>query len=299
MHDTRDAIGLFNNDLIVGNHDSITLFGAQSQAALQNYSKAVSKILLRSDDELESAIDDVLSEIERLEIRIAKKTPLFFEFGNRQKALTKEYHRIVTYIERVCLFFQMQQAQLLKEIKLLEKLSITVGESVTSLEHSIEIGERVLSNRNSMKKQFGNRNPFNLCDYEKDMDAWYFRLEHRMDDLRVSHTVALQNQAQIKFLYENNLVLIDRISAAIANTFPIWKNQMVIMLGIERLEKRLEDQDKVLRSSSSKTQPLDIKSVAVLNEKLKAALQETISLEKNDMRIRQEFQENIHYMERG
>lgn len=31
LQHTRDAIEIFNGDLIIGNHDSITLFGTQSQ----------------------------------------------------------------------------------------------------------------------------------------------------------------------------------------------------------------------------------------------------------------------------
>ena len=111
LQHTRDAIEIFDGDLIIGNHDSITLFGTQSQVRLRDYSKVVSKLLLRNNDELELAIEDVISEIEKSEAQMAKKKLSFFGLRNRKKELTKEYNRIATYIERLCLFFQMQQAQ--------------------------------------------------------------------------------------------------------------------------------------------------------------------------------------------
>lgn len=295
LQDTREAIGLFDGSLTLGNHDSITLLGAQAQAALRDYSRSASKLLLRKDDELESAINDVISEIERFDVQAVKKVPMFFEFVIRKKSLAKEYHKLVAYMERACLFFQMQQAQLLKETKLLEKLSATVGESAVSLKHCIEIGERVLENRNSEKERSDPDFALDLSDRRKEIDAWYARLVRRIDDLRVSYTAALQNQAQINFLCQNNLVLLDRISAIITNTFPIWQSQMVVILGTERLKKRLEDQDNVFRRSLGNTQQLDLKRVEALNEQLKAALQETVSLRKNDLRIRKEFQENIYH----
>ena len=298
LQHTRDAIGIFDGDLIIGNHDSITLFGAQSQVRLRDYSKAVSKLLLRNNDELELAIEEVISEIEKSEAQMAKKKLSFFGLRNRKKELTKEYNRISTYIERLCLFFQMQQAQLLKEIKLLEKLSATVGESIVALENNIAIGEKILCDKTPTEKQSDNFHPLNIIDDSENMDVWYDRLTRRIDDLRVSHTVALQNQAQIRFLYENDLVLLDRIAATISNTFPIWQSQMVVMLGIERLEKRLEDQEKVF-SSSSQQEQLDVERIVALNRKLKDALNEADSLEKKDLHIRKEFREAIHYIERG
>ena len=298
LQHTRDAIGIFDGDLIIGNHDSITLFGAQSQVRLRDYSKAVSKLLLRNNDELELAIEEVISEIEKSEAQMAKKKLSFFGLRNRKKELKKEYNRIATYIERLCLFFQMQQAQLLKEIKLLEKLSATVGESIVALENNIAIGEKILCDKTPTEKQSDNFHPLNIIDDSENMDVWYDRLTRRIDDLRVSHTVALQNQAQIRFLYENDLVLLDRIAATISNTFPIWQSQMVVMLGIERLEKRLEDQEKVF-SSSSQQEQLDVERIVALNRKLKDALNEADSLEKKDLHIRKEFREAIHYIERG
>ena len=298
LQHTRDAIEIFDGDLIIGNHDSITLFGTQSQVRLRDYSKAISKILLRNNDELELAIEDVISEIEKSEAQMAKKKLSFFGLRNRKAELTKEYNRIATYIERLCLFFQMQQAQLLKEIKLLEKLSATVGESIVALENDIAIGEKILCNKTPTEKQSDNYRPLNVINDSENMDVWYARLTRRIDDLRVSHTVALQNQAQIRFLYENDLVLLDRIAAAISNTFPIWQSQMVVMLGIERLEKRLEDQEKVF-SNSSQQEQLDVERIVALNRKLKDALNEADSLEKKDLRIRKEFREATHNIERG
>lgn len=298
LQDTRAAIGVFSPDLIVGNHDSITLFGAQAQIKLRDYSKAVSKLFMRSNDELETAIDDVVLEIEKFEAKAVTKKRSFLGFRSRSKELKKEYNQIVAYIERVCLFFQIQQAQLLKEIKLLEKLSVTVGECTVALEHCLATGEKQICNSPTTNTQSVNYHSLNLTDDTENLDTWYARLARKLDDLRVSHTVALQSQAQIKILHDNNLVLLDRIASVISNTFPIWQSQMVMILGIGRLEKRLEDQKKIF-SNLSHQESLDVDKIAELNDTLKVALAETASLEKKDLRIRNEFQKSIHYIERG
>ncbi len=313
LKDTKNATAIFDGNLVVGNHDTITLLGAQSQVKLRDYSKTVSKLLLRENDELDDAIVNVVSEIEIFENHAKKKPHQLFGLHNRHKEITREYSIIVAYIERVCLFLQLQQAQLLKEVKLLEKLSITVRGGTTALEKCIKVSKEVLSNRPVSDEAGNKRHQQNfICSYEEDDDTWYSRLERRIDDLCISHTVSLQNQAQIKILYDNNLVLLDRISSAISNTFPIWQSQMVMVLGIERLEQRMNDQNQVLGNMqnhslrkilhsdySLKNQPLDVDGIRALNIKLTNALRETASVEKQDLVIRKNIQEAIHDLERG
>lgn len=299
LKDTRNAIAMFDGDLVIGNHDSITLLGSQSQVKLRNYSRSISNLLFKNTDELEVAINDVVSEIEKFEEYVTKKSHLSLGIHNRHKEITRAHSKIVAYIEQVCLFFQMQQAQLIKEVKLLEKLSVTVHESTTALEECIKVGQEVLRKRPPSDKRTDSYSPQNFMDDTEDINTWYSRLERRIDDLSVSHTVALQNQAQIKILHDNNLILLDRISAVISNTFPIWQSQMIMILGIERLNKRLNDQDKVLHNSSRQSKQLDVDRIAVLNNKLKTALKETVSLEKQDLVIRKDIQETLYYVERG
>lgn len=304
---------MFNGGLIVGNHDSITLLGTASQIKSRDYSRSVSKLLLSNTDELNAAIEDVVSAIEKFEIHTKEKPNQFLPLHNRHKEAIREYSKIVAYIEHACLFFQLQQAQLLKEIKLLEKLSITVAESIFSLEECIKAGKEVLSNRPILNKSNIRNNLKNIIctDIEQD-NSWYVRLERRIDDLCISHTLALQNQAQIKILYDNNLLLLDRISAAVSNTFPIWNSQMAMMLGIDRLEQRITEQDQVLNNIQKyllkkhshnslfhKNQQLDIDSIIALNHKLRDVLKDTASLERQDLSIRKTLQEELHYIERG
>lgn len=312
LKETRKAIALFDGTLVVGNHDSITLLGTQSQNRLRDYSRAVSKLLLRDNDELDTAIEDVVSEIEKFENRAKNKTHKIFGINKRYKEFISEYRRIIAYIEQVCLFFQLQQAQLLKEIKLLEKLSITVHESTTALEECIKVGKEVISTRKVSDENNVKSHTQNFMSDDTEDDTWYSRLERRIDDLCISHAFALQNQAQIKILYDNNMLLLDRISTTISNTFPIWQNQMATMLGIQKLEQRIYNQNQVLGNAKDnspsilwngdilrKKPNIDIDGIMESNSKLRNALKEAASLEKQDLLIRKNFREAAHHIERG
>lgn len=83
---TRDALDEFSGELVVGNHDSITLLGVELQTKLRDYLKTVSKLFMNSNDELESAISDVVLEIEKFELRATRRNNSFWGFENRRKS---------------------------------------------------------------------------------------------------------------------------------------------------------------------------------------------------------------------
>jgi len=71
MHDLsvtfNNSMAVFSDSLIVGNHDSITLFGTRPQGRLSDYSRRLSSLLLDSTKNLDIAIEDVIFEIDRFE----------------------------------------------------------------------------------------------------------------------------------------------------------------------------------------------------------------------------------------
>lgn len=283
-----DEAKVINGNIVVGNHDSIMLLGVEPQNKLRDFSKTISKILLDSNIDIDVSISKVVNEIEKFQKQgaINKNPKLSFVKQRQHEKLAKKYYDLLDYIDRVTLYFQLQQAQMIKEVKMFEKLSSVINQSSNELEECIKIGDQILQNKTSVADN-------------QEQKEWYSRLEKRLEDLRISHTVSLQNQAQIKMLYDNNLLLIDKISATLSNTFPVWKNQMSILLGVELLENRLNVQDKVLKitqdyikqsskrvKKSSELSDKDINNLLELNEQLKTVLNDMNLAEENDVDIR-------------
>ena len=72
----------------------------------------------------------------------------------------------------------------------------------------------------------------NMSGKETDeaLQRWYDQLEQKLQDLRISHITALQSRGQIRLMRENDCQLIDRISAALNGVFPVWRNQITMLL---------------------------------------------------------------------
>lgn len=135
-------------------------------------------------------------------------------------------------MDKMELALKLQEAQLIKDSKLFEELSRCIDETLSSLQTAISYGNDVVNQKP--------KGPIS-----DDIKEWYERLSKRLEDLGISHTVALQTKAQMKLMLGNDAQLIDKIMGAVSGTIPIWKNQITLLLGIEKMNRNLEIQTKV------------------------------------------------------
>lgn len=294
----ESTIKVAQGAFVVGSHDSIILLGAKPQSALRECSKSVSKILLESSIDLDVTISDVVYEIKQFQENSKLSTnPAFIKKRLTHQKLLKKFNYILNLLDNVSLYLKLQQAQLLKEIKMLESLKCVIEDSKNELEDCLNLALEKLSNNKRQVVDQNNCSSFN----EQNLSLWYLRLERRIEDLKISHAVSVQSQTQINMLINNNHVLIDKIVATITNTIPIWQNQISLLLGIELLESRNDVQEKVLkitnacieknakakkRSLSGKTENINIEKMLSVNQHLQSVLTELEKIEKDDIDLR-------------
>jgi len=201
-------------------------------------------------------------------------------FGRRtqHKDIVREYEKISSYIEKMTLYFKLQQAQMLKEIKLLEKLEKSVIACTEELDRYIQSGATLLQERGYYLEE--TKIPSPLGGDSSDIILWFSRLEKRLEDLAITHTLSLQTCEQIKLLRSSNLQMLDKIANAISNTFPIWRTQTAVMLGVNLLEARAEAQERLAAVSETQIQEL--------NGTLKEALRELNLLEMSADKLRKD-----------
>ena len=286
---------LGQDELIVGNADSILLFGCEAQQQLREFSKIISNQLLNSNGELEYLIHDILNEIDDFQVSIEKKVGIFPGSNEKKRErLIKKYNEVLVYMDRMELALKLQEAQLIKDSKLFEELSRCIDETLSSLQTTISYGNDVVNQK--PKGQIPD-----------DIKTWYERLSKRIEDLGISHTVALQTKTQMNLMLENNTRLIDKIMGAVSGTIPIWRNQITILLGIEKMNRNLEIQNRVAeitqkyitkeknigRKKHVESTELCVEKLMNTNETLKKALDDLDSMEKKDGGIRLELSDSL------
>lgn len=284
--------------LIPGNFESIIMLGSEAQTQLRSFSKTISEILLNENGDLDYLIHDIIKEIDQFQLKASAKSKISVLFGiSRQRdLLIKQYNSVLSYIDKMTISLQLQEAQLIKDSTIIQQMQKLIEVAIIDMENSIENGEELIRKRDSTKK-------------EDSLDDWYGRLERRLNDLKLSHTVLLQSQAQLKLMLDNNNKLIEKILSALSGTIPIWRNQLSLLLGIEKMNRNNEAQERIekiteqfVRTNNKKVhkkgnckhyKEIDIQKIKKTNNKLLQSLNELAATEENNTVVRLELKSNL------
>ena len=79
----------------------------------------------------------------------------------------------------------------------------------------------------------------------QDLENTINRFEKKIYDLKTTRIISIQMAPQIRLLQNNEAELVEKIQSSITNTIPLWKNQMVLALGINNAKHALQSQQAV------------------------------------------------------
>lgn len=194
----RNAQALFLGGLVVGDHNTLTVYGVDQQNELRECTRKLSRLMGTDNEDACETIASGLQEIDRLE----RKPEHRWGFLGRKKIDSQDSESVCAHIEQVSSQLEIQQARISKEIEILARLDASLQRCGDELGRRIAEGECVLENR-SLDSEPSDENT----------ESWYTRLGKRLDDLSVSQVVAQQSRAQIKMLREKNWLSLIRFLA--------------------------------------------------------------------------------------
>jgi uncharacterized protein YaaN involved in tellurite resistance len=71
------------------------------------------------------------------------------------------------------------------------------------------------------------------------------RFEKKIHDLELTRAISIQTAPQIRMIQNNDHVMVEKIQTTLMNTIPLWKNQMVLALGIAHSTEAAQAQRQV------------------------------------------------------
>ena len=151
----------------------------------------------------------------------------------------------------------------------------------------------------------------------KDLADKCNRFEKKIYDLELSRNIALQTGPQIRLVQSADTEMAEKIQSTIVNTIPLWKNQMVIALGVEhsnqaaRAEREVNDMtNELLKKNADKLKTavtesakeaergiVDIETLKHTNETLISTIDEVISIQQNGSARRHEAEKELNELE--
>ena len=122
---------------------------------------------------------------------------------------------------------------------------------------------------------------------------------------------------QIRLLQNNNALLVERIQSTLVNTLPLWKNQMVLALGLQHSQQAMQAQkavtdmtNELLKKNAEKLKQgtlataqeaergvIDIETLMQTNQSLIDTIDEVIRIQQEGREKRVEAEKNLAQME--
>lgn len=172
-------------------------------------------------------------------------------FGLLQKGKAKvqyfisNYETAETSIKRIEKDLQSHQQTLTKDVFLYDQMYEANISYYKELTMYIIAGKKALADAKNIRlielkdkaDKSGDQLDIQLYRDYRDMCT---RFERRIHDLEVNRIVAIQTAPQIRLLQNAEQELVDKIRSDVLNTIPIWRNSMVLALGIDHSKRALD-----------------------------------------------------------
>ncbi len=261
----KDAIEEFNKKINVEDATQVLQYGAKAQTKISQFSDSVLEdVKTRSTGEVGDLLADLVGEIKSFDSDIANtnKTGLGKLFTSVKKQLEKliaGYEKIEVNIDKIEASLEKHRLQMLKDITIFDTMYEKNLEYFKELSLYIIAGEKKIEELRNVtlpELQKKAQESGEQLDAQKvnDMENMINRFEKKIYDLKTTRIISIQMAPQIRLLQNNEAELVEKIQGSLTNTIPLWKNQMVLALGINNAKQAIGAQKAVTDLTNSMLQ---------------------------------------------
>lgn len=252
----KKAIEEFNSQINVEDSTQILQFGAKAQNKISEFSDSVLEgVKTKQTGEVGDLLADLVAQIKDFDsdIQIENRSIIGKLFYSAKKEVTKivaKYNKIDVNIDKIEKELDRHRLQMLKDITIFDTMYEKNLQYFKELSLYIIAGEKKLEElRNVVLPELQKKaeETKEQLDVQRvnDMVNTINRFEKKIYDLKTTRVISIQMAPQIRMLQSNETELVEKIQSSLINTIPLWKNQIVLALGINNAKQALGAQQSV------------------------------------------------------
>ena len=250
----QKAVTDFSKQIDIANPEHAMLYGADAQKKVSDFADSILEGIQNKDaGSVGDLLTNLIGELKNFEHSTEKPTGLRALFTNAERYVAQVRSRfddVSKNVDTIAGSLESHQVMLLKDVAMFNHLYDMNLQYFKELTMYIVAGEqRLQSFRNKEVAQAKAKatKTKDTMDAQKasDLDAAADRFEKKLHDLKLTRQISLQMAPQIRLLQNNNSLLIERIQSTLVNTLPLWKNQMVLAIGMEHSRQAMQAQRSV------------------------------------------------------
>ena len=326
--DEKNAIDTFLEKIDVKNTTQILQFGASAQNNISKFSDTVLQdVRTRSTGEVGSLLSNLVVEIKEFDsdIPTEEKKGFLGIFNSAKKQMEKllaKYNKVENNISTIENQLENHKLQMMKDIAIFDNMYEQNLQYFKELSLYIIAGEKKLEQLKNvtlpeLQKVAEETKEQADAQAVNDMIATINRFEKRIYDLKTTRIISIQMAPQIRLIQNNDSELVEKIQSSLINTIPLWKNQIVIALGITNAKNALGAQKQVnemtnemLKKNSellkqgtidiaeqSEKAVVDVETLQKTNKDIIDTLDKVLEIHENGKVKRQEAEQQLEQIE--
>ena len=322
--DEKKQVDEFVKKIDISDIKLLNSYGSGAQKGISTFSTNITKSMKTKE------FGEIGESLRELRVAISSTTTTekkgllgLFQKG-KQKAtfLLSNYQSAETNIQKIEKDLQHHQQILTKDIYVYDQMYDLNIDFYKELTMYIIAGKKALASARIEKlvelKRIADESN-NELDVEKfrDYERACNRFEKRIHDLEISRILSIQQAPQIRLLQDADQQMVDKLRADILNMIPMWRNQMVLALGIQHTTNALNAQSALDEMSNemfrrnaetlkqgaidaalaSERDILDIDTIRKVNEDILTSINEVVKIHEEGSKRRAEAQEELAKIE--
>lgn len=315
----------FSNKIDITEANIVLQYGSEAQKKISDFSDtALDNVKTKDLGEVGTLLSNLVVELKGFDEKENDKgfLGIFKKAGNKVESLKAKYDKTEVNVNKIANVLEDHQIQLLKDIALLDQLYDRNQTNCKELTMYIIAGKKKLEKvRNedlpalqAKAKESGLPEDAQAAN---DLQNACDRFEKKLYDLELTRQVSIQMAPQIRLVQNNDTLMTEKIQSTLVNTIPLWKNQMVLALGVshskeamqaerevnnmtnELLKKNAETlhQATVETAKESERGIVDLETLQHTNQELIATLDEVLQIQKEGHAKRAEAEKELARIE--
>ena len=223
----------------VENTAQILQYGAGTQKKMAAFSDAaLANVRTQDLGEVGDLIVDVVGELKGFDADEGKGFLGFFrKQADKLDTMKTKFAKAETNVAKIGDALEQHQIRLMKDSAVLDDMYKQNLAYFKELTMYILAGKKKLSEVRAGKLQElqAKAQLSGLAEdaqAARDLSDKCDRFEKKIHDLELTRAISIQTAPQIRMIQNNDTVMVEKIQTTLMNTIPLWKNQMVLALGI-------------------------------------------------------------------
>lgn len=316
----KQMVEQFASEINIADSKQVLSYGAAAQRNISDFSISVLNKVKTRD------LGDVGESLKELTVALNATTEpekkgimgLFQKAKRSIDSIKANYAKAETNVQTIVRDLEQHQVVLMQDISMFDQMY------ELNLKYYRDLTMYIIAGKKALDKAKGEtlqvlKDKATATQMQEDVQAYndYLglcnRFEKKLHDLELTRVITIQSAPQVRMVQNNDEEMLEKIQSSIINTIPLWRNQMVLALGIEHSKRAIAAQNAVTEMTNNlltqnaetlkqatvdsareaERSIVDIATLKKCNQELIASINDVVKIHEQGSKKRQQAQEEL------